>query len=106
MKRFTIVLFIAIMVIDSCTPYKQVPYFQDLKRDSLLNERITNYSPLTMQPGDILGINVNSLNHEADLAFNYNIQRDVTPTLGYLIDGEGNIKLPIIDTIKVASTLR
>jgi len=102
----------------SCTPYKGVPYFQDLKRDSIQAEKIMNYTPLTIQPGDLLALNVNSLNHEADQQFNYNLERpsginSVTgltdngtssegTVFGYLVDEEGNINLPIIGEVKVS----
>jgi polysaccharide export outer membrane protein len=110
MKNLRIFLFI-IIVINSCTPYKQIPYFQDLKRNGVVSENITNRSPLTMQPGDLLGINVSSLNHEADVIYNNDLERQVTldgfkssqsTILGYLIDAEGNIELPIIGTLKVS----
>jgi len=91
--------------------YKQIPYFKDLVKDSL--ETINNFSPLTMQPGDLLGINVVSLNHEADLVFNYHLERqptsmrlldrtEQTAVVGYLIDQNGNINLPSIGQIKVS----
>jgi polysaccharide export outer membrane protein len=92
-----------------------VPYFQDLARDSIVKQRINNFAPLTMQPGDLLGISVTSLNHDADLMFNYNltnynlltgpgssIDREAASAVGYLIDQDGNIKLPIIGLVKVA----
>jgi polysaccharide export outer membrane protein len=98
----------------SCTPYKNVPYFQDLKTDSVIKEKITNYSQLTIQPGDILNLHVSSLNHEADGLFNYNLERQTTQTagnlpgveqttvFGYKVDQEGNIHLPMVGEFKVA----
>ncbi len=106
-KKIFITLFYnsVIFGIFSCTPYKQVPYFQDLTRNRTSNEKINNYSPLTMQPGDLLGINVTSLNHEADLIFNYKLAEqpgtEITPIAGYLIDRNGNIDLPLVGLIKV-----
>jgi polysaccharide export outer membrane protein len=35
----------------SCTPYKNIPYFQDLRRDTITTEPINNYTPVTVQPG-------------------------------------------------------
>ena len=49
-----------LLLVASCNEYKQVPYFQDLDRSSVVTEDIKNYSPLTIQPGDILGISVTS----------------------------------------------
>jgi len=99
-----------ILLYCSCTPYKQVPYFQDLKRDSVVVEKFKNYTPLTLQPGDLLGINVTSLNHDADLIFDYSssvsqttgMGADRDPVVGYLIDQDGNIKLPIIGAVRAS----
>ncbi|WP_378982157.1 polysaccharide biosynthesis/export family protein [Pedobacter lithocola] len=92
----------------SCSAYKQVPYFQDAKANSTLP--IENYSPLTVQKNDILGINITSLNPEASAIFNNNLTRTngsnfdvspVNPVMGYLVDQEGNINLPILGETKV-----
>jgi polysaccharide export outer membrane protein len=98
-----------INVIYSCTSYKNVPYFQDVNRSEVLKENINNYSPLTIQPGDILGINVSSLNPEASAIFNYSVNISGTesnnqnnPAIGYLVDQKGEINFPLIGTIKVS----
>jgi len=117
--RYLIAIFYILTLFTfSCTPYKGVPYFQDLQRDSIQVEKIINYTPLTVQPGDLLALNVNSLNHEADAQFNYNLERpsginSITGltdngtasegvVFGYLVDEEGNINLPIIGEVKVS----
>jgi polysaccharide export outer membrane protein len=106
----------------SCTPYKDVPYFQDLPKDRTISEAIDNYKPLLIQPGDLLAVHVNSLNPRADGMFNYNLDRIsgsglATPTssinesfitpsqnavYGYLVDDEGNIHLPEAGAVKVS----
>lgn len=95
----------------SCSNYKNVPYFQDLNQTSITKQEITNFSHLVIQPGDILGINVSSLNPEASNVFNYNLNRisgdntDRTPqnsVIGYLVDANGNIRLPLIGETKVS----
>jgi polysaccharide export outer membrane protein len=107
---------ILIIFISSCTPYKTVPYFQDLKRDSItaIKEKITNFSPLTIQPGDLLALHVTSLNREADAVYNYNLERpnglnvgtnvgvsSENVVYGYLVDQQGNINLPDVGKVKV-----
>ena len=100
-----------------------MPYFKDLKADSVTTEKIENFLPLTIQPGDLLAINVNSLNHEADAIINYNLARpsgtnvvapntsEEVPTssgesqnavYGYLVDRDGNLHLPMVGIIKVS----
>ena len=95
----------------SCTSYKDVPYFQDLNQNSVTTQDLTNFSPLIIQPGDILGINVTSLNPAASDVFNYNLNRvngdniDKTPqnaVIGYLVDLRGNIRTPYLGEIKAA----
>jgi len=101
-----------LFLVASCSPYKQVPYFQDLDRSNVIAQDIKNYSPLTIQPGDILGIAVTSSSDPAAVAaFNYNLNRvngvngDYSPSnavVGYLVDDKGNIQVPYIGTMKVA----
>lgn len=98
----------------SCTSYKNVPYFQDLNVDSVRTERIGNYTPLLVQPGDLLAIHVNSLNNEQDLRINYNLDKQngmssisvdrpgENAVFGYLVDLDGNIKLPFLGNVKVS----
>nr|WP_294941928.1 polysaccharide biosynthesis/export family protein [uncultured Mucilaginibacter sp.] len=96
----------------SCTPYKNIPYFQDLRRDTITTEEITNYAPLTVQPGDQLGIHFTSLNVEASAIFNYNLERpagggnldrsEQNAVVGYYVDVNGNITLPLVGVIKAA----
>jgi len=108
LKAFIIVI---VLFSFSCSNYKTVPYFQDLSQTAITKQEITNFSTLLVQPGDILGINVSSLNPEASAVFNYNLNRvsgdntDRSPqnsVIGYLVDVNGNIRLPLIGETKVA----
>ena len=58
MKFYPALAIIAALFFASCDSYKQVPYFQDLDRNSVIQEDIRNYSPYTIQPNDIIGIYV------------------------------------------------
>lgn len=114
-KKF-LKLFFAVLILFnfSCTTYKNVPYYQDLKLDSVLKEKIVNRSPLTIQPGDLLAIHVTSLNHEADAAINYHLERpngnvavnpdrvDENAVVGYRVDQDGNIHLPMVGVLKLS----
>jgi len=121
LKHFLPIFFIVILFVCSCTSYKNVPYFQDLKRDSVLTEKINNFTPLIIQSGDLLAIHVTSMSHEADAIFNYNLERPnglsasstesaealggssgESAVFGYLVDLDGNIRLPMIGSVKVA----
>lgn len=107
-RKLLLAIFVC-FTICSCGSYKNVPYFQDAKLNS--KEAIGNYSPLTVQSQDILGINVTSLNPESSAIFNTNQNRangnnyDTNPNnpiVGYLVDQNGNIQLPVVGTIKAA----
>ncbi|MBC8053465.1 MAG: polysaccharide biosynthesis/export family protein [Sphingobacteriaceae bacterium] len=91
---------IALLALSSCRSYREIPYFQDVNRNTVSQEGITNYSPLTIQPDDIIGINVLSLNAEASAAFNYNPQNN--PNTGYVVNQRGEIKLPMVGVMKVS----
>ena len=114
LKHLQIFLIFIILFSVSCTSYKHVPYFQDLQQDSVLTEKIDNFRPLTIQPGDLLAIHVTSLNHEADAAINYNLERpngntavnvdrpEENAVVGYLVNTNGEIHLPYVGAVKVA----
>ncbi|MEO7216492.1 polysaccharide biosynthesis/export family protein [Mucilaginibacter sp.] len=108
---FTFFAAVLILFNFSCTSYKNIPYLLDLNRDSISREKISNYTPLTIQNGDLLGIHVVSLSLEASAMFNYNLERPYGPTgnltsseenavVGYYVDNEGNVSLPLIGKVK------
>jgi len=115
-KHFSAVVLVVTIFISSCTPYKNVPYFQDLKKNKIYKEKIDNFSPLTIQAGDILDIHVTSLNHDADAPFNYNLQllppnvpanvdkADQNAVVGYPVDQQGNIHIHLVGAVKVAGS--
>jgi polysaccharide export outer membrane protein len=93
--------------------YKKVPYFQNLNTKETPAELVSNFTPLTVQPQDILAINVTSLNPEASAIFNTNLSRlngnnfDINPNnpiTGYLVDPQGSIQLPFIGAVKVSGS--
>lgn len=109
-KFFTYCNILIVILLSSCGSYKNIPYFQDLSHTIPSKEQVENYSPLTIQPADILGLNVSSRNPESSSIFNYNLNRvngnnyDVAPgnpIVGYLVDQKGEIHLPLIGVLKV-----
>lgn len=90
----------------SCSSYKKISYFQDLNQTAPTIEQIKNFSPITIQPEDMLGISISSLNPESSAVFNFtsNTVNGATENYGgYLVDQEGQILLPIIGYMKVAN---
>jgi polysaccharide export outer membrane protein len=95
--------------ITSCS-YKAVPYFQNLTIKGENEETIKNYSPIVIEPDDILGISVSSQNKDASAVFNYNLSTisglnqstSNNPVVGYLVDENGAIQVPYIGNLKVS----
>ncbi len=111
MNKITSCFYIVLaFLVSSCGTFKNIPYFKDLNHQSPTKEQVENYSPLIIQPADILGINVNSRNPESSAIFNYNLNRvngsnydnsSDNPITGYMVDQNGEIHLPIIGNLKV-----
>ncbi len=115
-----------IVIISSCTPAKNIAYFEDLKLTSKYSQIIDTAYEVKLQPDDIIQIFINSVNPEATAIFNLgnavpaaggasqptqigpagNINRNVVsdPTAGnkgYLIDKAGDIDFPVLGRLKV-----
>jgi len=97
--KYLIIGFWISFYVSSCTSYKKVVYFNDLNRDSisqsLARNLPQNYNEI--QVNDILSIRISSLN-PADVQI-LNPSFTGTGTSGYLVDKEGNVKIPMIGNI-------
>jgi polysaccharide export outer membrane protein len=120
MKNYYLYFFLIIAIVFSSCAYTNSSYFQGVNRNPDLNHKITNYSPLVIQTGDILAMHVKSLSPEGDAIFNSEIsytttssaggQGNVQPSTegsssrptGYRVDSKGEIVLPLVHNIKVA----
>lgn len=110
MTKKSILYVLILFLFCSCSTYKNVPYFQELDSNGPIEEIVTNYSPLIIQSGDILDINVNSRNPESSSIFNKNVTQingvaasaQDAPVTGYTVNEEGMIHLPLIGPYKAA----
>ncbi|MXV17434.1 polysaccharide biosynthesis/export family protein [Hufsiella ginkgonis] len=108
LKHFITGVFMLLILFGlSCTPYKNVPYFQDLRRDTVTSEPIVNFTPSTIQAGDQLGVHVISQSKEADAIFNpatevNSVNALTSPMLNYIVDSEGSIHMPLIGAVKAS----
>lgn len=115
-KKFPLlVLIVLTLFASSCglyrdKGYKQVSYYQDVN-PGVTTEPIANYQPLKIQTGDLLGINVNSLNPESSSVFNTSINRvngngldasATNPIYGFRVDAAGQVQLPLVGGLHVA----
>lgn len=108
---FTYFVIIAGMV--SCVSPKSIVYFQGDSTKYHSQQIKDNYIP-KIQPSDILSIIVGSLNPEANEVFNTPNQFTTASTnysntggprvqpLGYLVDLNGNIEIPLVGKMKIA----
>lgn len=116
-------LALVILFTASCSRYHQVPYFQDLDHTKISEESIDNYSPLKIQSGDLLGINVASLSAENEFKSSKdrvtgnettsigspraNVPEGTdnsnpNPVFGYRVNQQGEIFIPYLGKMKVA----
>lgn len=116
MKRnyFLNLLLVLIIALSCCTPYHNSQYFKGLDRNASINHKVDNFSPTVVQIGDVLALNVRSLNPEGSAIFNNSEDASGasgstsskgsgggTPANGYLVDQKGEIELPLVHHIKV-----
>lgn len=98
------VFLVFVLVIFSCTPQKNIAYFQPNKDvDSVMTFKDTGYVAF-IQPNDILNIFVASISSEASQYFNYsdNPNDDNSMASGYLVDSYGDIQMPLVGVIRLA----
>lgn len=99
-----------IMILSSCTPYKNIPYFTDVSdraKDSLL--KTAEFKDPVIMPDDILAINIVTIdpttaapvNQSTTMAVAAQVNGTTTMIPGLLVDKNGNITLPIIGSVKL-----
>ena len=100
----------------SCISHKELVNFRDAQLSGDMPEAITNATNLTIQPEDLLRIDINSLDPLAGEVFNpegagqggqqmgqqaqggnYTLELFT----GYLVDQEGNVELPVLGSVPV-----
>ena len=103
---------LALFVLGSCTPHKQLVYLQDkLDHGDELPVSIDNY---ILKPNDILHIRVSTLDEDAHALFNMEEMRTMRTTTtaglgdlnlyiyGYSVSEAGMIQMPVVGEILVA----
>lgn len=96
-----------VLFVTSCATKKQILYLQDANEN---NQREINYQYTTIQPNDILRIDVETLVPEAAKPYNKSgsgsIQQSSLLLIqldGYLVSNEGIINFPILGSIEVVN---
>lgn len=107
-----LLLFISLFFLASCVTNKNIAYFQPAGDTSQLKtQQITSQYEPRIQPDDILGINVTSINPDATAIFNQPVSTmSVSNSAagntslqmgGYLVNSNGYIDFPVLGKIKV-----
>jgi polysaccharide export outer membrane protein len=108
-----IAIFATVSLTSSCVSNKKIAYFQDIQTVNQAKlENAAAFTEPTIQPDDILSINIFTLNQQTGSIIN---QAAATPTLGgntnsslaaqstgFLVDKNGEIELSLIGKVKVA----
>jgi len=102
-----------IILLTSCVSSKEITYFQTEEKniDPIITEIINQYTP-RIQTGDILSVTVSSISPEANEMFNpykdisssftsQSTQYNLPPVMGFLVDQNGKVNLPMIGEIYV-----
>ncbi len=103
-----------VFFISSCASNKDLVYFKDVNRSVVTVESAEAFNPITIQPLDVLSINISSASAEASAVFNHGVvstNPNTNPTSatdqvgtanGYLVDKSGQIQLPTLGNVKAA----
>lgn len=110
-------LFFGILIIffiSSCASNKDLVYFKDVNRSVVTVESAEAYNPVTIQPLDVLSINISSANADASAVYNRGVVSNnpvttasgmtdqVGTAFGYLVDQSGQIQVPNLGSVKAA----
>lgn len=101
------------LFISSCASNKDLVYFKDVDRSAVTVESAEAYKPVTIQPLDILSINISSSNADASAVYNRGVVSSNPTTVsgstdqvgaanGYLVDQSGQIQIPNLGNVKAA----
>ena len=112
MSRFRIAIcaLFSLLLISSCTSYKQVPYLQNSSEFASIEQTAEVYEP-RIQPQDLLTITViNPENLNSSMPYNLTAPMDISrtgaltsqPTMqNYLVDSEGYVTIPSVGAVKI-----
>jgi len=97
--QLSFLFFVSIM--SSCTSYESLLNYNESPIIPNSSMTITNFKPLTIQPNDILRIEISSLDATAVAPFSMNADGQEGGANQYLVNADGNIEFPTIGKISV-----
>jgi polysaccharide export outer membrane protein len=109
-KNITLLILTALFL-SSCVTHDELLNFNQGPEVPTTPEAIQNLPQLTIQPDDLLSIRIKALDPIAAMPFNIdpenmnmqmmNANGGMRPLIGYLVDREGTIDMPMLGKIKV-----
>ncbi len=97
-----IICLISLVFVVSCASKKDVYYFQDIDQTAIENK----FNLISIQPGDILDVQIKALNPESVLIFqrqsNLGFQQQYLQNRvidGYIVGDDGTINMPLLGSI-------
>jgi len=107
-KYLAVALLLGITTMTSCSK-RNLTYFQDINSGTDFMIAKSEFVAPEIVPGDILEINVSTLNPESNLLLNYGIVTDEAGGTnsrnsrmeGYLVDTNGEVDFPILGKVKL-----
>ena len=94
-RKNYILFLLLVLCLSSCVKYKSIINYNEDTNVLKQPQIIGNYTPITIQPNDILQIEVVSIEEDAVILFN-NYQEN-----GYLVGPDGNIDFPLLGQVNV-----
>lgn len=94
-RTYTIIFLVVLLVVSGCSPYNQIVNYNESNSFPLESHTITNFEPIRLQPGDLLSIEVGSVNAEAVEVF-----REFQVS-GYLLGSDGAIDFPLVGKVNL-----
>jgi polysaccharide export outer membrane protein len=99
--------FLGLNLFVSCTPAKNILYFQNLPNDTVLHNLVTKDFELKIRKGDILNIGVSSLSTEVSAIFTApQLASGDAAASGFLVDNNGDILYPKLGVLRVEGLTR
>lgn len=114
LNKYYIGIVVGVIFLSSCTPTKNVIYFEKIQKDTNVPSLINDNFELKIRKNDLLYIGITSPNNSDNITYNSPQGVTVTtsqltginPTTGYQVDENGNIILYKLGTVHVEGLTR
>ena len=107
LRTFLILVFSLVLFNTGCVSHKKMVSFQMAGGRTNANyQKIQQHFSIRIQPDDILGITVHSIDASAASPFNYSGPQINNKDSGYLVDAEGYVQFPVLGKMRLQGMTR